>query len=240
MPSRKRVPRRCIQVNCLFLFLPGPDQLKTSLDLCILGYGFLSENAEFCKALSAHGIVFIGPSFESIASMGDKIRSKEIAKEAGVNTIPGYKGVVKDENHALSLAQDIGYPVMLKASAGGGGKGMRIAWSAEEVKSNFQLAAAESKSSFGDDRLLIEKYIDSPRHIEIQIIGDQLGHLVYLPERECSIQRRNQKVGFALFHRSIRQQRVLDTNDEKRKTTVITCHHIDGHGDHVNNMYLGC
>lgn len=162
-----------------------------------IGYGFLSENAEFCKALSAHGIVFIGPSFDSIASMGDKIRSKEIAKEAGVHTIPGYQGVVKDEEHALSLAQDIGYPIMLKASAGGGGKGMRIAWNADEVKSNFRLAAAESKSSFGDDRLLIEKYIDSPRHIEIQIIGDQHGHLVYLPERECSIQRRNQKASIA-------------------------------------------
>jgi propionyl-CoA carboxylase alpha chain len=158
------------------------------------GYGFLSENSEFCKALEKEGVVFIGPSVYSLQSMGDKIQSKQIAKDAGVYTIPGFEGVVENDQHALKLAQEIGYPVMLKASAGGGGKGMRIAWNEEEVLQGFRLAAAESKSSFGDDRLLIEKYIDNPRHIEIQIIGDQHGNLVYLPERECSIQRRNQKV----------------------------------------------
>lgn len=158
------------------------------------GYGFLSENASFCEALEKEGITFIGPSVYSLQSMGDKIQSKKIAKEAGVYTIPGFHGVVKDEQHALDKSREIGYPVMIKASAGGGGKGMRIAWNDDEVIQNFQIAATESKNSFGDDRLLIEKYIDNPRHIEIQIIGDQHGNLVYLPERECSIQRRNQKV----------------------------------------------
>lgn len=127
--------------------------------------------------------------------MGDKLRSKAIAMEAGVFTIPGFDGVVKDAEHACRLARDIGYPVMLKASAGGGGKGMRIAYNDEEVHQNFAIAASESLRSFGDNRLLIEKFVESPRHIEFQLIGDKHGNIVYLPERECSIQRRNQKYG---------------------------------------------
>ncbi|KAG0336469.1 hypothetical protein BG000_006549 [Podila horticola] len=158
------------------------------------GYGFLSENATFVKALDEVGVTFIGPSQEAMASMGDKIQSKIIAKESKVNIIPGFNGVVTDVDHALEISREIGYPVMLKASAGGGGKGMRIAWNDEEVKEGYKIAKTESMASFGDDRLLIEKFIDNPRHIEIQIISDKHGNTLYLPERECSIQRRNQKV----------------------------------------------
>ncbi|KAG2188640.1 hypothetical protein INT44_001395 [Umbelopsis vinacea] len=158
------------------------------------GYGFLSENAHFVKALEAEGVVFIGPSESAMADMGDKIESKIIAKASGVNTIPGYNGVVESIEHAKTIAHDITYPVMIKASAGGGGKGMRIAWNDTELVEGYKLAKQESLSSFGDDRLLIEKYIDNPRHIEIQVLGDKHGNVIYLPERECSIQRRNQKV----------------------------------------------
>ncbi|KAJ2957815.1 hypothetical protein NQZ79_g6558 [Umbelopsis isabellina] len=158
------------------------------------GYGFLSENAAFVKALEAEGVVFIGPSESAMADMGDKIESKIIAKASGVNTIPGFNGVVESIEHAKSIAADITYPVMIKASAGGGGKGMRIAWNDTELVEGYKLAKQESLSSFGDDRLLIEKYIDNPRHIEIQVLGDKHGNVIYLPERECSIQRRNQKV----------------------------------------------
>ncbi|KAK9761598.1 hypothetical protein K7432_013381 [Basidiobolus ranarum] len=158
------------------------------------GYGFLSENASFVQTLEKEGVTFIGPGEYAMGAMGDKIQSKIIAKEAGVSTIPGFNGVVRDANHALEIAHDIGYPVMLKASAGGGGKGMRIAWNDEEVISGFKIASSESMSSFGDNRLLVEKYVDNPRHIEIQLLADKHDHVVYLPERECSIQRRNQKV----------------------------------------------
>ncbi|KAG0217819.1 carbamoyl-phosphate synthase L chain, ATP binding domain-containing protein [Mortierella sp. GBAus27b] len=158
------------------------------------GYGFLSENATFVKALDEIGVTFIGPSEEAMAAMGDKIQSKIIAKESKVNIIPGFNGVVRDVDHALEISKEIGYPVMLKASAGGGGKGMRIAWNDEEVREGYKIAKTESMASFGDDRLLIEKFIDNPRHIEIQIISDKHGNTLYLPERECSIQRRNQKV----------------------------------------------
>ncbi|RKP11407.1 carbamoyl-phosphate synthase L chain, ATP binding domain-containing protein, partial [Piptocephalis cylindrospora] len=158
------------------------------------GYGFLSENATFVEALDKVGVTFIGPSRQAMADMGDKIQSKIIAKESGVNVIPGFNGVVRDAEHAQDIANDIGYPVMLKASAGGGGKGMRIAWNDAEVLEGFRLASSESMSSFGDNRLLVEKFIDEPRHIEIQIIADTHGNTLYLPERECSIQRRNQKV----------------------------------------------
>ncbi|KAG0265583.1 hypothetical protein DFQ27_000533 [Actinomortierella ambigua] len=158
------------------------------------GYGFLSENAIFVKALDDAGVTFIGPSEYAMAAMGDKIQSKIIAKESKVNIIPGFNGVVRDVDHALEISREIGYPVMLKASAGGGGKGMRIAWNDEEVREGFKIAKQESLASFGDDRLLIEKFIDNPRHIEIQIISDKHGNTLYLPERECSIQRRNQKV----------------------------------------------
>ncbi|EPZ32472.1 Propionyl-CoA carboxylase alpha chain, mitochondrial [Rozella allomycis CSF55] len=167
---------------------------KTGAEAVHPGYGFLSENDKFCSELNKNGIVFIGPSYDAIAAMGDKIQSKILAKKAGVNTIPGFNGVVRDEKHALEIAQEIGYPIMIKASAGGGGKGMRIAWNESEVRESYRLAKAESKSSFGDDRLLIEKYIDNPRHVEIQVVGDNHGNVIYLPERECSIQRRNQKV----------------------------------------------
>ncbi|KAK3807348.1 MAG: carbamoyl-phosphate synthase L chain, ATP binding domain-containing protein [Benniella sp.] len=158
------------------------------------GYGFLSENATFVKALDEIGVTFIGPSEDAMAAMGDKIQSKIIAKESKVNIIPGFNGVVRDVDHALEISKEIGYPVMLKASAGGGGKGMRIAWNDEEVREGYKIAKTESMASFGDDRLLIEKFIDNPRHIEIQIISDKHGNTLYLPERECSIQRRNQKV----------------------------------------------
>ncbi len=158
------------------------------------GYGFLSENAKFAKSLSDIGVTFIGPPQNAIESMGDKITSKKIAQEAGVNTVPGYMGVIKDEDEALRISEKIGYPVMIKASAGGGGKGMRIAWNETEVKEGFQSSKNEAASSFGDDRIFIEKFVTQPRHIEIQVLADTKGNCIYLGERECSIQRRNQKV----------------------------------------------
>uniref|UniRef100_A0A8C6UAT6 Propionyl-CoA carboxylase alpha chain, mitochondrial n=1 Tax=Neogobius melanostomus TaxID=47308 RepID=A0A8C6UAT6_9GOBI len=158
------------------------------------GYGFLSENKKFAKRLAAEGVTFIGPDTHAIHAMGDKIESKLIAKAAKVNTIPGFDGVVKTAEDAVTIAQSIGYPVMIKASAGGGGKGMRIAWNDEETRDGFRFSSQEAASSFGDDRLLIEKYIDNPRHIEIQVLADKHGNALWLNERECSIQRRNQKV----------------------------------------------
>jgi propionyl-CoA carboxylase alpha chain len=158
------------------------------------GYGFLSEKADFARAVEKAGLVFIGPAPESIAAMGDKIESKKLAKKAGVNTIPGHMEVIADAGEAVKIARKIGYPVMIKASAGGGGKGMRIAHSDAETKDGFRSATNEARSSFGDERVFIEKFIEQPRHIEIQVLGDSHGHLVYLGERECSIQRRNQKV----------------------------------------------
>uniref|UniRef100_A0A7N8Y222 Propionyl-CoA carboxylase alpha chain, mitochondrial n=1 Tax=Mastacembelus armatus TaxID=205130 RepID=A0A7N8Y222_9TELE len=158
------------------------------------GYGFLSENKEFAKRLAAEGVTFIGPDTHAIQAMGDKIESKLIAKAAKVNVIPGFDGVVKTAEEAVKIAQDTGYPVMIKASAGGGGKGMRIAWNDEETREGFRFSSQEAASSFGDDRLLIEKYIDNPRHIEIQVLADQHGNALWLNERECSVQRRNQKV----------------------------------------------
>ncbi|KAK5604772.1 hypothetical protein CRENBAI_010887 [Crenichthys baileyi] len=158
------------------------------------GYGFLSENKEFAKRLAAEGVTFIGPDTHAIQAMGDKIESKLIAKAAKVNTIPGFDGVVETAEEAVKIAQEIGYPVMIKASAGGGGKGMRIAWNDEETREGFRFSSQEAASSFGDDRLLIEKYIDNPRHIEIQVLADKHGNALWLNERECSIQRRNQKV----------------------------------------------
>ena len=158
------------------------------------GYGFLSENASFAEALEAAGIVFIGPRKKAIAAMGDKIESKKLAAKAGVSTVPGYVGVLADDTEAVKVAGDIGYPVMIKASAGGGGKGMRVAYTEDEVKEGFRSAVNEAVSSFGDDRVFIEKFIEEPRHIEIQIIADSIGNTIYLGERECSIQRRHQKV----------------------------------------------
>jgi propionyl-CoA carboxylase alpha chain len=158
------------------------------------GYGFLSEREAFPKALEAAGIVFIGPNPGAIAAMGDKIESKKAAAAARVSTVPGFLGVIEDEKHAQKIADEIGYPVMIKASAGGGGKGMRIAHSRGEVAEGFTRAKSEAKSSFGDDRVFIEKFIVDPRHIEIQVLGDKHGNVIYLGERECSIQRRNQKV----------------------------------------------
>ncbi len=158
------------------------------------GYGFLSERASFCEALEKEGIVFIGPKPKAIMAMGDKIESKKFANAAKVSTVPGYLGVIEDASHAEKIAAEIGYPVMIKASAGGGGKGMRIAWSEAEVRDGFDRARSEAKSSFGDDRVFIEKYVVEPRHIEIQVLADGHGNVVYLGERECSIQRRNQKV----------------------------------------------
>lgn len=158
------------------------------------GYGFLSENAGFAERLDAEGITFIGPNVEAINSMGDKITSKLLAKEAGVSTIPGYTDVIEGPEQAVKIAQNIGYPVMLKASAGGGGKGMRIVWNDDECRDGFERATNEARSSFGDDRVFAEKFIEQPRHIEIQIIADTHGNVVYLGERECTIQRRHQKV----------------------------------------------
>jgi propionyl-CoA carboxylase alpha chain len=158
------------------------------------GYGFLSENSSFCKALAQAGITFIGPKTHAIQAMGDKITSKDLADQAGVNTIPGYPDVLRDGDHAVEIANKIGYPVMLKATAGGGGKGMRIARNDAECRDGFERASNESRSSFGDDRMFAEKFIEEPRHIEIQIIADSHGNVVYLNERECSLQRRHQKV----------------------------------------------
>ena len=158
------------------------------------GYGFLSEREAFPVALQKAGIVFIGPNPKAIAAMGDKIESKKAAAAANVSTVPGYLGEIGDAKEAVKIANDIGYPVMIKASAGGGGKGMRIAYDAKECEEGFQLARSEAKSSFGDDRVFIEKFIENPRHIEIQVLGDKHGNIIYLGERECSIQRRNQKV----------------------------------------------
>ncbi len=158
------------------------------------GYGFLSEREAFPKALEKAGIVFIGPNPGAIAAMGDKIESKKAAAKAKVSTVPGHLGEIADDKQALKIAQEIGFPVMIKASAGGGGKGMRIAHSAAEVAEGFARARSEAKSSFGDDRVFIEKFIVNPRHVEIQVLGDKHGNIIYLGERECSIQRRNQKV----------------------------------------------
>jgi propionyl-CoA carboxylase alpha chain len=158
------------------------------------GYGFLSEREAFPVALAKAGIVFIGPNPKAIAAMGDKIESKKAAAQAKVSTVPGHLGVIDDDKHALKIAEEIGFPVMIKASAGGGGKGMRIAHSKAEVAEGFARAKSEAKSSFGDDRVFIEKFIVNPRHIEIQVLGDKHGNVIYLGERECSIQRRNQKV----------------------------------------------
>jgi propionyl-CoA carboxylase alpha chain len=167
---------------------------KTGAEAVHPGYGFLSEREAFPRALQKVGIVFIGPNAGAIAAMGDKIESKKAAAKAKVSTVPGHLGVISDEKHAVKIADEIGYPVMIKASAGGGGKGMRVAHSKSEVAEGFTLAKAEAKSSFGDDRVFIEKFIVDPRHIEIQVLGDKHGNVIYLGERECSIQRRNQKV----------------------------------------------
>lgn len=158
------------------------------------GYGFLSENAAFAEALKAKGITFIGPPVNAIGAMGDKIESKRLAAEAGVSTVPGHPDPVNSVADAARIAAEIGYPVMIKAAAGGGGKGMRIAFDESEVKEGLERSQSEARSSFGDDRVFIEKYIQEPRHIEIQVLGDQHGHVIYLGERECSIQRRHQKV----------------------------------------------
>ena len=158
------------------------------------GYGFLSERESFARALADAGIAFIGPPPEAIAAMGDKIESKRLAQAAKVSVVPGHIGEIRDTDHAAEIAAGIGYPVMMKASAGGGGKGMRLAWSEKDVREQFDSVRREGKASFGDDRILVEKFIESPRHIEIQVFGDRHGNLVYLGERECSIQRRHQKV----------------------------------------------
>ncbi len=158
------------------------------------GYGFLSENAKFAEALDAAGVAFIGPPVGAIEKMGDKITSKKIAQEAKVSTVPGHMGLIEDAEEAVKISTSIGYPVMIKASAGGGGKGMRIAWTDEEAREGFQSSKNEAASSFGDDRIFIEKFVTQPRHIEIQVLSDGQGNTIYLGERECSIQRRNQKV----------------------------------------------
>ena len=167
---------------------------KTGAEAVHPGYGFLSENAEFCRRLESAGIVFIGPKTHSIEAMGDKIASRRLAAQAGVNIIPGYTGVVEDGAQAARIAAEIGYPVMIKATAGGGGKGLRVAWNETEAQEGFDSCVSEARTAFGDGRVFVEKFIVEPRHIEIQVLGDAHGQMVYLWERECSIQRRHQKV----------------------------------------------
>jgi propionyl-CoA carboxylase alpha chain len=168
--------------------------LKTGAEAIHPGFGFLSENAAFARRLKAENLVFIGPNAAAIDAMGDKITSKRFAAEAGVSTVPGHMGLIEDADHAVAIAEAVGFPVMIKASAGGGGKGIRVAWGADEVREGFGLVKAEAKGAFGDDRIFIERFITSPRHVEIQVLGDRHGNIVHLFERECSIQRRNQKV----------------------------------------------
>ena len=158
------------------------------------GYGFLSENPAFAAALEKAGIIFVGPPVKAIEAMGDKITSKKLAAAADVSTVPGHMGLIAGAGEAVTIARQVGYPVMIKASAGGGGKGMRIAWTDAEAREGFERSKSEAASSFGDDRIFIEKFVTEPRHIEIQLIGDQHGNVLWLNERECSIQRRNQKV----------------------------------------------
>ena len=167
---------------------------ETGADCIHPGYGFLSERESFARACAEAGITFVGPPPNAIAAMGDKIESKKLAKAAGVNVVPGFLGEIADTDEACRIASDIGYPVMMKASAGGGGKGMRLAYSEADVREGFEATKREGLASFGDDRVFIEKFIESPRHIEIQVMGDQHGNILYLGERECSIQRRHQKV----------------------------------------------
>ncbi|HVJ31925.1 MAG TPA: acetyl-CoA carboxylase biotin carboxylase subunit [Terriglobia bacterium] len=168
--------------------------VQTGAEAVHPGYGFLSENMKFAEALKKAGVAFIGPDPHAIFAMGDKIESKKLAKEAGVSTVPGYLGVIKDAEEAAVIAREIGYPVMIKASAGGGGKGMRIAHNDQEARDGFRSATNEAKASFADDRVFVEKFVTDPRHIEIQILADGHGNCIYLGERECSIQRRHQKV----------------------------------------------
>ena len=167
---------------------------ETGADCIHPGYGFLSERESFARACAAAGIAFVGPPPKAIAAMGDKIESKKLAKAAGVSVVPGFVGEIDDTEHAVRIASEIGYPVMMKASAGGGGKGMRLAYSEQDVREGFDATKREGLASFGDDRVFLEKFIESPRHIEIQVMGDQHGTILYLGERECSIQRRHQKV----------------------------------------------
>jgi propionyl-CoA carboxylase alpha chain len=167
---------------------------KTGAQAVHPGYGFLSENSKFAEALEAEGVAFVGPPKGAIEAMGDKITSKKIAQDADVSTVPGYMGLIEDADEAVKISNEIGYPVMIKASAGGGGKGMRIAWNDEEAREGFQSSKNEAANSFGDDRIFIEKFVTQPRHIEIQVLCDSHGNGIYLGERECSIQRRNQKV----------------------------------------------
>lgn len=167
---------------------------KTGAQAVHPGYGFLSENEEFSRKVEEEGITFIGPKHHSIAAMGDKIASKKLAREAKVNTIPGWNDAIESADRAVQIARDIGYPVMIKASAGGGGKGLRVAWNDKEASEGFDSCRNEARNSFGDDRVFIEKFVEEPRHIEIQVLGDAHGNVIYLNERECSIQRRHQKV----------------------------------------------
>jgi len=167
---------------------------QTGADAVHPGFGFLSENPKLPIALKEAGIEWIGPNIHAIEAMGDKITSKKFAAEADVSTVPGHMGVIGDADEAARISAEIGFPVMIKASAGGGGKGMRIAYSEAEARDGFQSARNEAKSSFGDERIFIEKFIERPRHIEIQVLGDRHGNVIHLDERECSVQRRNQKV----------------------------------------------
>jgi propionyl-CoA carboxylase alpha chain len=206
------------------------------------GYGFLSENRHFANELKKNNIIFVGPSCHSIEMMGDKIESKKLAIEAKVNTIPGHMGVVKNDKEALKIAKKIGFPVMVKASAGGGGKGMRIVWSEEEVSEAFLSASNEARNSFSDDRIFIEKFIENPRHIEIQIIGDQYGNIICLGERECSIQRNNQKVieeaPSSFVDEKTRQKMYKQSKDLAHKVNYYSAGTIEYIMDKNKNFYF--
>ncbi len=189
---------RCGPAPAIKSYLSIPNILDavrlTGAEAVHPGYGFLSENKEFARSLAEESVEFIGPPAAAIEAMGDKIESKKIAAAAGVSTVPGHDGVIESEDAAVQAAREVGFPIMIKASAGGGGKGMRTAWEEDQVREGFRSSKNEAASAFGDDRVFIERLITAPRHIEIQILADKLGHCVYLNERECSVQRRNQKV----------------------------------------------
>ena len=215
---------------------------KSNSDAIHPGYGFLSENPEFVQKLSKTNIKFIGPNIKAIKIMGDKIQSKNLAMKAKVNTIPGFNDVIKDTNHALKIAKDIGFPLMIKASAGGGGKGMRIVKNTKAIKDAFQLASSEAKSSFGDDRVFIEKYIENPRHIEIQVLSDEFGNVIHLGERECSIQRRHQKIieeaPSSVISKKLREEMGEQAKNLSKEVDYKSAGTVEFIVDQKNNFYF--
>ncbi len=201
------------------------------------GYGFLSETEDFARTVEEEGITFIGPKHHSIAAMGDKIASKKLAAEAKVNTIPGWNAAIESPERAVEIARDIGYPVMIKASAGGGGKGLRVAYNDKEAFEGFSACTNEARNSFGDDRVFIEKFVESPRHIEIQILGDAHGNVVYLHERECSIQRRH-LLCFLSFQEE--QQNHEESNCKRGRNLFHVVRCLCFHPLGISNEYKNC